>query len=68
MPLDPAPVNVKPACKFIEFLPEFDVFDGFAVGGTPAFLFPAVNPAGDAVAHIARIQMQDDRYGALNGA
>ena len=64
---NPAPVDVEFSGKRIEPLPEFDVLDRFAVGGSPAFFLPAVDPACDAVAYIARVQMQDDRHGTLDG-
>ena len=49
--------------RFIEALPEFDVFHRLSVGGCPAAFLPIVNPARNAAAQILRIGMQIDVAG-----
>ena len=51
----------------VEPLPQIDVLDRLLVGGAPAVLLPAVDPAGDAAAHIFAVGVEIDRARALQG-
>lgn len=60
MPFYPMPVNLMLTDQSIKFLPKFAVFDGLFVSGTPAVLFPPVNPPCNAVFNVAAVKMNDD--------
>ena len=43
--------------RFVQRLPELNIFNRFFVGGFPAIAFPAMDPLGDAVFHILGVHM-----------
>src|ERR1700729_1306530 len=50
--LHPDPVDLVRCARGVEALPQLDILHRLLVGGAPAVLLPAVDPLGDAVAHI----------------
>src|SRR3982074_720949 len=47
---DPVPAHLVRFQSRVQPLPRFDFFPRFLVGGAPAVLLPAVDPAGDTLA------------------
>src|SRR6185437_14218065 len=50
--LHPVPAHLVMAERGIEPLPQIDILHRLLVGGAPAVLLPAVDPASNAAAHI----------------
>ena len=65
MALDPVPAHLVRLQRGVEALPQFDVLDRLLVGGAPAVLLPAVDPAGDALPDILAVGVEIDRAGLL---
>src|ERR1700722_15233569 len=63
MTLDPVPAHLVLVQRCIEPLPKIDVLDRLLVGGAPAVLLPAVDPAGDALPHILAVGVEIDGAG-----
>src|ERR1700733_1615893 len=63
MALDPVPAHLVRLWRFVEALPQLRVLDRLLVGGAPAVLFPAVDPAGDALTDILAVGVEVDRTG-----
>ena len=61
MAVDPVPVHLVTRRAPLEPLPQVDVLDRLLVGGAPAVLLPAVDPAGDAVLEVFAVGMEFDR-------
>jgi hypothetical protein len=60
MAFDPMPRNVVFAlmCKRIQLLPQVGILHGLLGCRSPAAGFPAMNPFGDALAHVLAVQVQ----------
>src|SRR5277367_1151502 len=63
MALDPVPAHLMRLECRVEPLPEIDVLDRLFVGGAPAVLLPAMDPAGNALAHILAVGDEIDGAG-----
>src|SRR6201992_3213582 len=63
MALDPVPAHFMRFQRRVQPLPEIDILDRLLVGGAPAIPFPAVKPAGDALAHILAVGGEIDHAG-----
>src|SRR6267142_6917460 len=59
--LDPMPAHLVLMPQPIQPLPQIDVLDRLFVRGAPAVLFPAMDPAGDALTHILAVGVEIDR-------
>ncbi len=68
MPFDPMPVNAMELTSFIESQPQVPVFDRSASAGLPSVSLPFVDPIGDAVLEIARVGVDRQTAGPLEGA
>lgn len=64
--LYPAPLDVELPAETIELLPELAVLDGGLRGRHPVFLFPTVDPLGDAVLDVAAVGVNDDGAGTAD--
>ena len=62
VPFDPAPGDLMSAGlhQHVHFLPKVSVLDGLFGRRAPATRFPAMNPLGNALAHIFTVQVQID--------
>src|SRR4249920_3372362 len=63
--LDPVPAHFMRLQRVIEALPQLGVLDRLLVGGSPAVLLPAMDPAGDALADILAVGGEVDGAGLL---
>src|SRR6202048_2063480 len=63
MARDPAPAHRMRLQRRSEALPEFGILDRLLVGGAPAVFLPAMDPAGDALAHILAVGGEIDHAG-----
>lgn len=64
--LYPAPLDVELPAETVELLPELAVLDGRLRGRHPVFLFPTVDPLGDAVLDVAAVGVNDDGAGTAD--
>ena len=62
MALDPAPLDLVSRSRhhMVQRLPKLHVFDGLLGRRAPTFGFPAMDPFGDALAHVFAVQEQGD--------
>src|SRR5437763_2931087 len=67
MAAHPAPFHVVQVAQRIEPLPQLGVLHGLLVRGLPAALLPAVDPFGDALAHVFAVGVDRHVAGALEG-
>src|SRR5882724_5564767 len=58
--LDPVPAHLVRLQRRIEPLPQLGVLDRLLVRGAPAVFLPAMDPAGDALAHILAVGIEID--------
>src|SRR5258706_15478485 len=61
----PAPFAVMQVAQRVEPLPQLGVLHRLLVGRLPAALLPAVDPLGDALAHVLAVGIQRHVAGAL---
>ena len=66
--LDPVPAHLVRLQRGVEPLPQLGILHRLLVGGAPAVALPAVDPAGDALAHILAVGVRSTTQGFFSAS